>query len=114
MKKSPQTRRDFLKTVGAAVLGGTVLTGASRARCAGRPNIVVILADDLGYGDLSYYGATKVRTPNIDKLAEQGLRFTDAHSPASVCTPTRYNLLTGRYAWRTWACPPEKLRLPCG
>ena len=97
------TRRDFLKIVRAALLGGMVLTCASFARHAERPNIVVILADDLGYGDLSCYGATKVRTPNIDKLAEQGLRFTDAHSPASVCTPTRYNLLTGRYAWRTWA-----------
>ncbi len=68
-----------------------------------KPNIVLILADDLGYGDLSCYGATKIQTPNIDRLAAKGRRFTDAHSPASVCTPTRYNLLTGRYAWRTWA-----------
>ena len=67
-----------------------------------KPNIVVILADDLGYGDLGCQGATKVQTPNIDRLAAEGRRFTDAHSPASVCTPTRYNLLTGRYAWRTW------------
>ena len=67
------------------------------------PNIVFILADDLGYGDLSCYGATKVQTPNIDRLAKEGMRFTDAHSPHSVCTPTRYGLLTGRYAWRTWA-----------
>lgn len=66
------------------------------------PNVVVILADDLGYGDLSSYGATKIRTPNIDRLAKEGMRFTDAHSPHSVCTPTRYSLLTGRYAWRTW------------
>ena len=68
-----------------------------------RPNIVVILADDLGYGDLGCYGATKVRTPNIDRLAREGMRFTQAHSPASVCTPSRYNLMTGRYGWRTWA-----------
>jgi arylsulfatase A-like enzyme len=67
------------------------------------PNIVLILADDLGYGDVGCYGATKVQTPNIDRLARQGRRFTDAHSPSSVCTPTRYNLLTGRYCWRTWA-----------
>jgi arylsulfatase A-like enzyme len=65
-----------------------------------RPNIVVILADDIGYGDLSCYGATKVRTPHLDKLASQGMRFTDAHSAAAVCTPTRYALLTGQYAWR--------------
>ncbi|MGH7136329.1 MAG: sulfatase family protein [Pirellulales bacterium] len=68
-----------------------------------RPNIVVILADDLGYGDVGCYGATKVRTPNIDRLAREGMRFTQAHSPASVCTPSRYNLMTGRYCWRTWA-----------
>src|ERR1041385_3979931 len=65
-----------------------------------KPNIVFILADDIGYGDFGCYGATKVKTPNIDRLATQGLRFTDAHSPAAVCTPTRYALLTGQYAWR--------------
>ena len=67
-----------------------------------RPNIIFILADDLGYGDLSSYGATAIQTPNIDRLAEEGVLFTDAHSPSSVCTPTRYGLLTGRYCWRTW------------
>lgn len=67
-----------------------------------KPNVLFILADDLGYGDLSCYGATKVATPNIDSLAKDGRRFTNAHSPCSVCTPSRYNLLTGRYAWRTW------------
>lgn len=65
-----------------------------------RPNILVILADDIGYGDFGCYGATKVKTPNIDKLAADGLRFTDAHAPAGTCTPTRYALLTGEYAWR--------------
>jgi arylsulfatase A-like enzyme len=65
-----------------------------------RPNVVVILADDIGYGDLGCYGGKAIPTPNLDKLATQGLRFTDAHSPASVCTPTRYALLTGQYAFR--------------
>jgi arylsulfatase A-like enzyme len=65
------------------------------------PNIVVILADDLGYGDVSCYGAKLVDTPRIDRLAKEGRRFTDAHTPSSVCTPTRYGLLTGRYCWRT-------------
>ncbi len=66
------------------------------------PNIVYILADDLGYGDLGCYNSTsKIPTPRLDRLASQGMRFTDAHSPSSVCTPTRYALLTGRYAWRT-------------
>lgn len=71
-------------------------------RPAPPPNMVIILADDLGYGDLSSYGATRIKTPNIDRLAKEGMRLTDAHSPHSVCTPTRYGLLTGRYAWRTW------------
>ena len=70
----------------------------------GKPsNIVLILADDLGYGDLSSYGATAFETANIDRLAKEGRLFTDAHSPHPVCTPTRYSLMTGRYSWRTWA-----------
>src|ERR1700761_9429273 len=72
------------------------LLSFGRAIAAERPNIVVILADDAGYGDLSCYGATKVRTPNLDALAAQGMRFTDAHCAAAVCTPTRYALLTGQ------------------
>ena len=70
---------------------------------AARPNIVIILADDLGYGSLNSYGADEahVRTPHIDRLAKEGRRFTDANTPSSVCSPTRYGLLTGRYDWRT-------------
>lgn len=66
------------------------------------PNIVIILADDLGYGSANCYGADvrHIRTPNIDRLAEEGIRFLDANTPGSVCSPTRYALLTGRYAWR--------------
>ncbi|MCP4398847.1 MAG: arylsulfatase [bacterium] len=65
------------------------------------PNIVIILADDVGYGDLGPYNPRSgIPTPNIDVLAEQGITFTDAHSPAAVCTPSRYGLLTGRYCWR--------------
>ena len=68
-----------------------------------RPNIVVILADDMGWGDPQCYQAeSKIPTPHLDALAASGVRFTDAHTPSSVCTPTRYTLLTGRYAWRTW------------
>jgi arylsulfatase A-like enzyme len=67
-----------------------------------RPNIVVILADDMGVGDIRAYNDNcKVPTPNLDRLAEQGVRMNDAHSPSAVCTPTRYGLLTGRYCWRT-------------
>jgi arylsulfatase A-like enzyme len=69
---------------------------------ARQPNIVIILADDLGYGDLRSYNAdSRIPTPHLDRLAAAGMRFTDAHSPSGVCTPTRYGLLTGRYAWRT-------------
>lgn len=69
---------------------------------APRPNIVVILADDLGQGDLgSYNHRSAIPTPNMDRLAREGMRFTDMHSPSAVCTPTRYSLLTGRYAWRS-------------
>jgi arylsulfatase A-like enzyme len=65
-----------------------------------QPNIVLIYADDLGYGDVGCYGATAVKTPNIDRLAREGVRFTDGHSAAATCTPSRYAMLTGEYAWR--------------
>ena len=74
------------------------------------PNVVVIFADDLGYGDLSCYGATKVSTPNIDKLAREGRRFTDAHSASAVCTPSRYALMTGEYPHRRQLSRPVFLR----
>lgn len=68
----------------------------------GKPNIVYILADDLGYGDVRCYQPdNRIATPNIDRLAAQGMRFTDAHSGSAVCTPTRYGILTGRYSWRS-------------
>ena len=75
----------------------------STSGAADRPNIVIVLADDLGYGSLNSYGADEalIRTPHIDRLAKAGRRFTDANTPSSVCSPTRYGLLTGRYDWRT-------------
>lgn len=80
-----------------AALGITQAAAAAPA-----PNIVVILADDLGYGDISCLNpASKIRTPHLDRLAATGMIFTDARSPSAVCTPTRYGILTGRYAWRT-------------
>lgn len=67
-----------------------------------KPNIIYVLADDLGYGDISVYNEnSKIPTPNIDKFAFEGIKFTDAHSSSSVCTPTRYSILTGRYNWRS-------------
>ncbi|MHC4944585.1 MAG: sulfatase family protein [Planctomycetota bacterium] len=80
-----------------------------------KPNIIIILADDMGYGDLSCQNPrSRIKTPHLDQMAEEGMRFTDAHSPSACCTPTRYSLLTGRYCWRsrlkrgnlkTWAPP---------
>ncbi|MBD3675569.1 MAG: arylsulfatase [Planctomycetaceae bacterium] len=92
----------------AILLFPTLLCAAEKP-----PNIVVIFADDLGYGDLSCYGATHVETPNIDRLAAEGRSFTDAHSASAVCTPSRYALLTGRYPVRhgnLWS--PVFLRVP--
>lgn len=65
------------------------------------PNIVFILADDMGYGDVGCYGATKIPTPNMDRLASEGVRFTDCHAASAVCTPSRYSVVTGRYCWRS-------------
>jgi arylsulfatase A-like enzyme len=80
------------------ILSGFQFQGSSFGET--RPNVVFIFADDLGYGDLGCYGATRVQTPNIDKLAREGRRFTDAHSASAVCTPSRYALLTGDYPLR--------------
>jgi arylsulfatase A len=81
----------------------TVALAAAKVQAASsRPNIIVILADDFGWGSLGCYGAPEaLRTPNIDRLAREGRRFTQAYAPGSVCSPTRYGLLTGRYYWRT-------------
>ena len=110
-KPSPSTHEQVNET--ALIIGGlTCLIGsvALITQPVARkqlPNIVYILADDLGYGDVSVYNPDgKIHTPHIDRLAAEGMRFTDAHSPSSVCTPTRYALLTGRYPWRS--------RLPVG
>lgn len=88
----------------ATMLLNSCFTGnhdSSVQKVSEKPNIVFIMTDDLGYGDISCYNPeSKINTPNIDRLASQGMKFTDAHSPSAVCTPTRYSLLTGRYAWR--------------
>jgi arylsulfatase A-like enzyme len=84
------------------LLAVLLLIGAPAALAADRPNVIVILCDDLGYGDVKANDpACKIATPHMDRLAREGVRFTDAHTPSSVCTPTRYGLLTGRYNWRS-------------
>jgi len=99
MNSPYMSRRAFVKSVGLAA-AAAVLPVEVRAADPKRPNIIVIYADDLGYGDVSCYGATKVTTPNIDRLADEGLRFTNAHSPSATCTPSRFAMLSGMYAWR--------------
>ncbi|WP_198000560.1 sulfatase family protein [Gimesia alba] len=88
----------------------TLLGLVNRQTFAETPNVIVIMADDLGYGDVSCYGATELKTPHIDQLAAEGLRFTNGYCSASTCTPTRYSLLTGTYAFRgerTGIAPPN-------
>ena len=86
----------------SALPGLLFLTAALAAVAADRPNIVFILCDDLGYGDVSCLNPkSKLKTPNMDRIAREGMLFTDAHSGSAVCTPTRYGVLTGRYAWRS-------------
>lgn len=90
------SRRTFL----GGAIAAAAASGFPNARGATLPNIVFILADDIGYGDLGCYGAQMVKTPNMDCIAREGIKCTDAHSPAAVCTPTRYGFTTGEYAWR--------------
>jgi arylsulfatase A-like enzyme len=101
-------RRDFLKATGATALfglGGSVKAaglgdGGSRGPSPKRPNFVFILIDDLGWADLGCYGSTFYETPNIDRLAAQGMRFTDAYAACPVCSPTRASIMTGKYPAR--------------
>lgn len=94
---SSRSIRTIVSTVVATCFAAQIASGADAEEQRSRPNIVLMIADDLGYGDLGCYGAKKILTPNIDRLAAEGLRATDAHSIAAVCTPSRYSILTGRY-----------------
>ena len=92
------SRRDFLGV--AAGAAAAALTNTSPARAQGRPNVLFILADDMGYGDLSCYGRPDYETPVLDRLAEQGMKFTSNYAAAPVCTPTRCAFITGQYPQR--------------
>ena len=99
-------RREFLRSAGLAAISAAaapwVAKGEKPVSASKRPNILFIFTDDLGHGDISCYNSeAKVRTANVDRLAAEGIRFLDAHSPATVCTPSRYSLLTGRMCFRT-------------
>ena len=128
MSKFNKGRRRLLHGITALSIG--TLSGAwklaSATQKSSKPNIIFILADDLGYGDLSIYGQTDFKTPNLDKLAQQGVRFTQAYSNSAVCSATRFGLITGRYQYRlrggleepiqgasdTIGLPPEHPTLP--
>ncbi len=84
-------------------------TGTQPVACGAQPNVVIIYADDLGYGDLGCYGSPVIRTPNLDRMAAEGLRFTDFYSGAEVCTPSRTALLTGRYPLRSGMAGPRRV-----
>ncbi len=91
----------------------TVLRGMTLAQ-NNEPNVLIIFSDDLGYGDLDCYGATKLETPNIDRFAEEGVRFTNAYVPSSTCSQSRYGLMTGRYWWHSPLHPPKGVVAPAG
>lgn len=96
-------RRDFIKLLAAPTAAAMLpnLSWSAGGLGTSLPNIILIMADDLGYGDISCYGSTKISTPNIDSLARGGMKFTDYHSNCPVCSPTRAALLTGRYQQRS-------------
>ena len=96
-----QPRRAVVGGLGTlAVLPAIALGKAARGSAGGKPNIIFILADDLGWADLSVYGNTEFKTPNLDRLAAQGLRLTQHYSNSAVCSATRFGLITGRYQYR--------------
>jgi arylsulfatase A-like enzyme len=99
MRFNPPKHHLIPGTLGVIALTSSHLA-CNRVAESEKPNIIIIYADDLGFGDISCYGAASISTPNIDKVASQGLRFTNAHATSATSTPSRYSMLTGEYAWR--------------
>lgn len=122
MHKNKARAKTWKHIICGVVITWAVTSGMLMKAAAAPPNIILILADDLGYNDLSCQGATHLKTLGIDRLAREGIRFTDAHTSSALCCPSRYSLLTGRYSWRRrqicWATPgaalliePERMTL---
>ena len=110
-RKDQITRRDLLRGAAAGMVGLAIRAGTEGARPSAKPpNIIFILADDLGYADVSCYGRPDFSTPNIDRIAVQGLRFLQAYANSAVCTATRTALITGRYQYRLRLGLEEPLR----
>ena len=97
--KIMKSAAEFVFVITALLFGG-IVQKVSAHLPKNKPNVIFIYADDIGYGDLSCNGSKTIKTPNVERLADQGVRFTNMHSPAATCTPSRYALLTGEYAWR--------------
>ena len=108
MKRIPA----LFTSVAIALVAPAAILAAGRPAAAARPNIVIIFADDLGYGDLGCYGHPTIRTPNLDRMAAEGMRFTEFYAAANVCTPSRAALLTGRLPIRSGLCGPSDVLFP--
>ena len=113
MKHPAYLRHRIVPALVGIVLGLSCFIQVVRAQQAGtdQPNIIFIYLDDLGYGDVTCYNPdSKIHTPQIDRLAKEGMLFTDAHTPAAICGPSRYGLITGRYPWRRGKTAPVTAR----
>src|SRR5687768_1754156 len=106
------SRRSFLQSAGAAAATAVLPGRAAKAQRPERPNILFIMADDLGYADLSSYGRRDYRTPVLDRLAADGVKLTQGYANSAVCSPTRVALITGRYHQRLPVGLPEPIRTP--
>lgn len=101
-------------TILAALLLAPLATlqAADATKPNGKPNVLILLVDDMGYGDPQCFNPqSKITTPNIDRLAQEGMRFTDAHAGGSICVPSRYSLLSGRMPYRNWNAEAVKRRI---
>ena len=90
----------FSSVLAPLAISSTACSSTEKTEKTSKPNVIVILADDLGYGDVSAYGSKTISTPNIDKLANGGVCFTDGHATSATSTPSRYAMFTGSYPWK--------------